>query len=338
MAEAAISMRQQKFPGTITLLGDEPELPYERPPLTKECVSGDRPFERMLLRAADTWAERQVSLLTAQRVITVDPLAHSVTTADGDRIGYGTLIWATGGHARRLSCSGHDLAGVHSVRNRADVDRMMAELTMTERVVVIAGGYIGLEAAAVFSKLGKRVTILEALDRMLARVAGESLSRFYEAEHRARGVEVRLGAKVDCILEKNGRAAGVRLVDGMEIPSQMVIVGIGIIPAVESLLSAGAVGGNGVRVDEHSLTSLPDVYAVGDCALHVNAFAGELPIRLESVQNANDMAINVAKALTGQPEAYRAVPWGFPRDMRMQCCAVIPTRAVSPLFIARTAA
>jgi 3-phenylpropionate/trans-cinnamate dioxygenase ferredoxin reductase subunit len=173
---------------------------------------------------------------------------------------------------------------------------------------------------------------------MLARVAGESLSRFYEAEHRARGVEVRLGAKVDCILEKNGRAAGVRLVDGMEIPSQMVIVGIGIIPAVESLLSAGAVGGNGVRVDEHSLTSLPDVYAVGDCALHVNAFAGELPIRLESVQNANDMAINVAKALTGQPEAYRAVPWGFPRDMRMQCCAVIPTRAVSPLFIARTAA
>lgn len=259
-------------------------------------------------------------MLTGQRVIAVDPLAHSVTTADGDRIGYGTLIWATGGDARRVSCSGHDLAGVHSVRNRADVDRMVAELATTERVVVIGGAYIGLEAAAVLSKLGKRVTVLETLDRVLARVAGESLSRFYEAKHRAHGVELWLGARVDCIVKKSGRAAAVRLVDGNEIPAQMVIVGIGITPAVEPLLLAGAVGGNGVSVNEQGLTPLPDVYAIGDCALHVNAFAGQLPIRLESVQNASDMAVNVAKALTGKAEAYRAVPWFWSNqyDLRLQ--------------------
>lgn len=319
-AQAAIALRQRKFAGSIAMIGEEPELPYERPPLSKDYLAQEKPFERIMIRPAAFWAEREVEMLTGRRVVTVDPQAHVVTTDDGTTIGYGQLIWATGGHPRRIACEGHDLAGVHSVRTRADVDRMIAELGSTERVVVIGGGYIGLEAAAVLSKLGKRVTVLEALDRVLARVAGEALSRFYEGEHRAHGVDVRLGARVERIAGTDGRVTGVALADGEIIAAEMVIVGIGILPAVEPLLAAGARGRNGVAVNGHGRTSLPDIFAVGDCALHANGFAGGMAIRLESVQNANDMATTVAKAITGEPEAYHAVPWFWSNqyDLRLQ--------------------
>jgi len=319
-AQAAIALRQAKFEGTIAIVGDEPEIPYERPPLSKDYLAGDKPFERILIRPGAFWPERAVEMLTGRRVVAVDPAAHTATTVDGATIGYGRLIWATGGSPRSLICSGHNLVGVHAVRNRADVDRLIGELATTSRVVVIGGGYIGLEAAAVLTKLGKHVTVLEAMDRVLARVAGEPLSRFYEAEHRAHGVEVRLGVTVDCIEEADGRATGVHLADGEILRCEMVIVGIGIIPAVEPLLAAGAVGGNGVRVDSQCRTSLPDIFAIGDCALHANAFAGGAEIRLESVQNANDMANALAKTLTGNPTDYHAVPWFWSNqyDLRLQ--------------------
>lgn len=319
-AQAAIMLLQRNFAGTIAMLGEERELPYERPPLSKEYLSGEKSFERILLRPAAFWHERNVAILTGKRVVAVDPAAHTVTTEAGEMIRYGQLIWATGGHARRLTCAGHDLAGVHSVRTRADVDRMIEELATTTRVAVIGGGYIGLEAAAVLAKLGKKVTVLEALDRVLARVAGEPLSRFYEAEHRAHGVDVRLGVTVECIEENEGRACGVRLAGGELIAAEMVIVGIGIIPAIEPLRAAGAEGGNGVAVDEHGRTSLPHIFAVGDCALHANVYAEGLPIRLESVQNANDLATTVARAITGEPEPYNSVPWFWSNqyDLRLQ--------------------
>ncbi|OHT20319.1 NAD(P)/FAD-dependent oxidoreductase [Edaphosphingomonas haloaromaticamans] len=319
-AQAALTLRQQKFEGTIALLGDEPELPYERPPLSKDYFSGEKTFERILIRPAAFWEERNVDLLLGRRVVSVDPAAHRVTLADGSSLGYGKLIWATGGSPRRLTCTGHDVKGVHAVRTRADVDTMMGELATTNRVVVIGGGYIGLEAAAVLSKLGKQVTVLEALDRVLARVAGEPLSRFYEAEHRAHGVDVRLNVAVDCIVEKDGRAVGVRLADGTELPAEMVIVGIGIIPAIEPLIAAGAAGGNGVDVDGQCRTSLPDIFAIGDCAAHENGFAGGARIRLESVQNANDQATIVAKAIMGGDDVYSAVPWFWSNqyDLRLQ--------------------
>jgi 3-phenylpropionate/trans-cinnamate dioxygenase ferredoxin reductase subunit len=319
-AQAAIALRQAKYEGTIAIVGDEPEIPYERPPLSKDYLAGEKPFERILIRPAAFWPERAVDMLTGRRVVTVDPAGHSVTTTDGLTTGYGTLIWAAGGSPRSLICSGHDLAGVHAVRTKADVDRLISELSATNRVVVIGGGYIGLEAAAVLTKLGKHVTVLEAMDRVLARVAGEPLSRFYEAEHRAHGVDVRLGAMVDCIEEAGGRATGVRLADGEILPCEMVIVGIGIIPAVAPLLAAGADGGNGVRVDAQCRTSLPDIFAIGDCALHTNGFADGAEIRLESVQNANDMANAVAKTLTGAPTDYHAVPWFWSNqyDLRLQ--------------------
>lgn len=318
-AQSAITLRQLKFEGSLLMIGDEPDAPYERPPLSKEYLSGERTFERILIRPESFWAEREVTLRLGSAVTAVDAEAKTVTTDDGAVIAYGNLIWATGGSPRRLTCDGHDLAGLHTVRTRADADRMMAELPTVEHAVVIGGGYIGLEAAAVLAKAGKQVVLLEALDRVLARVAGEDLSRFYEAEHRAHGVDVRLGAMVECVLGKE-HVTGVRLASGEVLPAQLVIVGIGIVPAVEPLLAAGAGGANGVTVDAQCRTTLPHVFAIGDCALHANDFADGGVIRLESVQNANDQAVVAAKAITGQEAAYHAVPWFWSNqyDLKLQ--------------------
>jgi 3-phenylpropionate/trans-cinnamate dioxygenase ferredoxin reductase subunit len=319
-ASAAVALRQHGFTGSVAIVSDEPHPPYERPPLSKEYLAEEKTFERLLLRPESYWSERGVELILGLRVASVEPEQRQVVLNSGDVLGYGALVWATGGAPRRLTCAGGDLAGVHSIRTRQDVDRMKAELPRVERVVVIGGGYIGLEAAAVLTKFGKSVTVLEALDRVLARVAGEPLSRFYEAEHRAHGVEVRLGAKVDCIVERDGRASGVRLADGEVIPAELVVVGIGVTPAVGPLLAAGAAGGDGVRVDGQCRTSLADVYAIGDCARHANAYAGGVEIRLESVQNANDQAAVAAKAILGGADVYKAVPWFWSNqyDLRLQ--------------------
>jgi len=188
---------------------------------------------------------------------------------------------------------------------------------------VIGGGYIGLEAAAVLSKLGKRVVLLEALPRVLARVAGEELSAFYEAEHRTHGVDLRADQTVAAI-EGEERVTGVRLGTGEVLPAQLVIVGIGIVPGVGPLLTAGAEGGNGVLVDAQCRTSLPDVFAIGDCAAHVNAFARGAVIRLESVQNANDMATGVARTISGEDVRYAATPWFWSNqyDLKLQTVGI----------------
>ena len=318
-AQAAIALRQGKFEGSVVIIGDEPELPYERPPLSKEYLAGDKSFDRILIRQPAFWEERQVTMLPGRRVLSVDATAHSVTTDNGATIGYGKLIWAAGGHARRLSCEGSDLTGVHTVRTRADADRMIAELPGVENAVVIGGGFIGLEAAAVLAKFGKKVTLLEALDRVMARVAGPDLSHFYEQEHRAHGVDLRLGVAVTAI-EGEDKVTGVRLADGSVVPADLVVVGIGIVPAVEPLITAGAEGGNGVRVDAQCRTSLPDIFAVGDCALHANRFAGGAEVRLESVQNATDQASVAAKAILGEDVAYEATPWFWSNqyDLKLQ--------------------
>lgn len=319
-AQAAVALRQRGFPGSIAIVGEETEPPYERPPLSKDYLAGEKSFERILIRPEAFWRDKEVDLLGGRRVQEVDPESRTVGISDGERVGYSSLIWATGGHARRLSCDGAALAGVHSVRSRADVDTLASEIPEVTNIVVIGGGYIGLEAAAVLTKLGKRVTVLEAQDRVLARVAGSSLSRYIKDLHHAHGVDVRLEVVVDCLVGEASRISAVRLSDGTELPADLVIVGIGIVPAVGPLLDAGARGGNGVGVDAECRTSLPNVYAIGDCALHANTFADGMPIRLESVQNANDMAVTVAKAIIGPPEPYEAVPWFWSHqfDVKLQ--------------------
>jgi 3-phenylpropionate/trans-cinnamate dioxygenase ferredoxin reductase component len=318
-AQAAISLRGEGFAGSIAIVSRENELPYERPPLSKEYLAQERPFERLYLRPQAYWHDKQVDMLLGRTVTAVDPVGHVVTCTDGSQLGYDKLIWATGGDPRRLPLPGGDLSGVHGVRDRADADAIMAQLPDTRQVVVIGGGYIGLEAAAVLTKLGKQVVLLEALPRVLARVAGEALSTFYEEDHRAHGVDLRVGQQVAAI-EGEGSVTGVRLASGEVIPAQMVIVGIGIVPCVEPLIAAGAEGDNGVLVDGECRTSLADIYAIGDCAAHANRFAGGAVIRLESVQNANDMASVAAKSICGKSAEYASTPWFWSNqyDLKLQ--------------------
>ncbi|URW75464.1 FAD-dependent oxidoreductase [Sphingomonas donggukensis] len=318
-AACAIALRQQGFPGSILVIGGEAELPYERPPLSKEYLQGTRPFERMLIRPPAFWRERAVDFRLGTQVVAVDAAARSVATVAGDTIGYDTLVWAAGGAPRRLACEGAGLPGVHTVRTRADVDRMRAELGAAQRIAVIGGGYIGLEAAAVVAGMGKPVVLIEALDRVLSRVAGPALSAFFERAHRARGVEIRVGTAVQR-LAGEARVTGVVLADEAVVPADLVVVGVGIAPAVAPLLAAGAIGGDGVEVDAQCRTSLPHVFAIGDCARHANRYAGGARIRLESVQNANDQAGVAARAIAGVPAAYDAVPWFWSNqyDLKLQ--------------------
>ena len=328
-AQCAIALRQNGYTGSIAMIGRESEPPYERPPLSKEYFAREKTFDRLYIRPPAFWADKQVDLHLGIEVVAVDPVAKSLSLSNGATATYGTLVWATGGDPRRLSCPGSDLAGIHAVRTREDCDRLMGEIDHgVKNVAVIGGGYIGLEAAAVLTKLGCHVTLLEALPRVLARVAGPELSAFYEAEHRAHGVDLRTGVGVEALLGipgvEGGRVTGVRLADGTVIPADAVIAGIGIVAAVGPLIAAGAAGGNGIDIDAFCRTSLPDIYAIGDCAAFACDWAGGTVMRVESVQNANDQASCVAKAILGDPQPYKAFPWFWSNqyDLRLQTAGI----------------
>lgn len=319
-AQCAIALRQNGFTGSITMIGREPEPPYERPPLSKEYFAREKTFDRLYIRPPHFWGDKQIDLRLGLEVIAVEPNNKVLKLSDGNSLSYGTLVWATGGDPRPLTCPGAELAGVHAVRTRADCDQLMGEIDGGVRnIVVIGGGYIGLEAAAVLTKLNCNVTLLEALPRVLARVAGPELSAFYEAEHRAHGVDLRTGVAVEA-LTGEGRVNGVKLADGTVLPADAVIVGIGIIPAVAPLIMVGAAGGNGIDVDAFCRTSLPDIYAIGDCAAFACDYAEGKVMRVESVQNANDQATCVAKDICGDAEPYHAFPWFWSNqyDLRLQ--------------------
>lgn len=319
-ASAAIALRQLGFAGSLAIVSADPDLPYERPPLSKEYLAGEKAFDSILLRPQAFWSDKAIDLIAGEEIIALDPQEGVATSASGRSIGYGALIWSAGGAPRRLSCDGHDLAGVHAIRDRADVDRLREELEDARHIVVIGGGYIGLEAAASLTRLGKKVIVLEAMDRLLARVAAQPISDFLAAEHRRHGVEIRVGATVVCLEGENGRVARVLLDDGTALPADLVVVGIGIEPRVAALAAAGAECPNGVSVDEHCRTTLPDVYAIGDGALHVNRLGPDRPIRVESVQNASDMAKTAALAIAGTPAPYSATPWFWSNqyDVKLQ--------------------
>ncbi len=308
-AQAALSLRQLGFTGSLAILTEETDPPYQRPPLSKAYLAGDQDADSLMLRPASLWPQRQIDLHLGARVVAVDAEAHRVRTAAGQSFGYARLIWAAGGHARKLSCPGADLPCVHTLRTRADADRIRATLATASRIVIIGGGYIGLEVAAVLTSLGKKITLVEMADRLLARVTGTALAAFYARQHRARGVDILLHANVTGITPRAGGGCTVHLGTGMALPADQVIVGIGIVPAVAPLRAAGAAGENGVDIDPFCRTSLPDIYAIGDCAAHVSRFTDGARRRLESVQNATDQAIIAARSILGQPVPYDAVPW-----------------------------
>ncbi|WP_417322035.1 NAD(P)/FAD-dependent oxidoreductase [Erythrobacter aureus] len=324
-AQAAIALRQNGHEGSILMVSRDRNPPYERPPLSKEYLAGEKPFERIQIRPEQFWADKGIELRLGRNVNEVDPVAHELALSDDTRIAYRKLIWAGGGDARRLSCPGSDYAGIHYIRTRRDVDLLKEELAAgAKRAVIVGAGYIGLEAAAVLRKLGCEVTVVEMLDRVLARVAGPELSDYYAAYHRQQGVDLRLSTGVETIEGENGRVSGVLTDSGEKIACDVIIAGIGIVPSVGPLIAAGAAGSNGVDVDTYGRTTLDDIYAIGDCASHANPYAENKVIRLESVQNANDMASCAVKAIMGDKQDYDAVPWFWSNqyDLKLQTVGI----------------
>ena len=324
-AQAAIALRQAGHEESILMVSRDRNPPYERPPLSKEYLAGEKPFGKILIRPEQFWADRDVTLRLGANVNEVDWMKHVLSLSDDSSVSYRKLIWAGGGDARRLGCPGAELAGIHTIRSRRDTDALKDELTAgNRRAVVIGAGYIGLEAAAVLRKMDCAVTVVEMQDRVLARVAGPEISEFYAAEHRANGVDLRLETGIERIEGDGEKVTGVTLSSGETIACEIVIVGIGIVPSVGPLIAAGAAGSNGVDVDTFCRTSLDDIYAIGDCAAHSNPYAGNAVIRLESVQNANDMATVAAKAIMGDKQDYDAVPWFWSNqyDLRLQTVGI----------------
>lgn len=306
--QTALSLRQEGFAGRIVLVGEEPGLPYQRPPLSKAYIRDGR-GERLLFRNADFFAASDIDYRPAHAVTAIDRHARLVTLSDGATLRYDHLVIATGARNRRLAMPGIDLAGVLDLRTLADAEAIRAALAEAGSVVVIGGGFIGLEIAATANAAGARVTVLEATPRLMSRVVSPAISEHFLAAHRGAGIDVRLDAFAAAILgDGNGRAAGVGLADGEEVAGELVLVAAGIVPNAELAETAGLTVHDGVRVDDMLLTDDPSISAIGDCASFPFGHDG-VQLRLESVQNAVDQAKCVARRLVGRPERYRAVPW-----------------------------
>ncbi|WP_372837530.1 NAD(P)/FAD-dependent oxidoreductase [Phaeovulum sp.] len=305
-ASAAAKLRSSGYSEPITLIGDEPQPPYQRPPLSKAYLLGQMPLERLWLRPHEFWAEQQVELRLGTRVEAIDRAAKQVRLADGATVGYQHLVLATGAAPRHLPAAiGGALKGVHVVRNLADVDGMAPDMRPGARLVVIGGGYIGLEAAAVARKLGLEVTLVEAAPRILGRVACAETADEIRALHAAHGVDILEGIGIAKITGDD-RVTGVDLADGRHLPAELVIVGIGVTAEAALAKAAGLDVDGGIVVDEFCRTSDPAIWAAGDCA--VFPFEGGR-MRLESVGNAIDMGELVAANIAGEPRAYVPKPW-----------------------------
>lgn len=311
-------LAKAKYVGSVALLSDEQILPYERPPLSKAYLKGLVTQEELYLRHPEYWESSPVEVMLGFRVEEVVPGEKIVRSADGREISYGQLVWAAGGRARQLTLPGSDAPNVHSVRTLSDVAAMQTQLDGAKNVVIIGGGYIGLEAGAVLRTLGLEVTVVEALDRLLARVTSPVVSDHVLELHRRHGVEVILGTGVTSLLTVDGRVTEVELSDGRRLPADIVVVGIGLIANVEPLAAAGADVVNGVEIDVHCRTSLPDVYAVGDCASFINSYTRGQRVRLESVQNATEQAKAAAHNITGNDTAYDVLPWFWSDQYNMK--------------------
>jgi 3-phenylpropionate/trans-cinnamate dioxygenase ferredoxin reductase subunit len=311
-SELAVAARQGGWSGRIVLLGDENALPYQRPPLSKAYLCNESDANALLLRPAAAYESAGITVKLGARLAAIDRAAHEVTLADGARLRYDKLALCTGGRPRLLACEGIDAAdpppNLFYLRTLADAEGMRAAIRPGARLVVIGGGYVGLEVAASATKLGAAVTVLEAQPRVLARVAGPDLSFFYEQVHRSHGVDIVTGAAVSRIECDTGRIVAVHCVDGARLPAEVVVAGVGMVPNVEAALAAGLAEEGGIPVDDLSRTVDPDIVAAGDCTRQLHALY-DCTIRLESVPNALEQARAAASWLCGKPKPNRSVPW-----------------------------
>jgi 3-phenylpropionate/trans-cinnamate dioxygenase ferredoxin reductase subunit len=306
-AQAVQSLRAEGFTGPIRIFGDEPYAPYQRPPLSKKFLAGEIGFERVELKGQDFYAQSGVETHWGTRVTEIDRKNKRIFTAEGHEHPYGKLVLAMGSRVRELNVPGFDLTGVHYLRNIDDVTAIQDHFREGAKMVVVGGGYIGLEVAAVAAKRGIDVTVLETADRVLARVVDPIVSQFYERVHREAGVKIETGVTVSGF-EGTDRITAVTSGEGKEYPCDFVVVGIGIIPNTALAVEAGLEVENGIVVDEFCRTSDPDICAAGDCTSHPNAVYGRR-LRLESVHNAIEQGKTAAATLAGKQKPYDQVPW-----------------------------
>ncbi len=304
--QAAASLRQEKYEGEIIIFGDEPHPPYQRPPLSKQYLSGEHGLDKVYVRPEKFYADRDINLNTGVTVTAIDRAAKTVTTDAGDTVEYDKLLIATGSRPRILNAPGKDLEGIYYLRTIVDVDSIRDALSRAKSVVIVGGGYIGLEVAAVAKTMGADVSVLEMEDRILQRVTTPMMSEFYDQLHSGRGVKILTNTTVSGF-EGDGHVSKV-LCGETAIDADMVIVGIGIIPNVEIAEAAGLEVNNGIVVDDHCRTSDADIYAAGDCTNHPNPILGRR-LRLESVPNAMEQARVAVSNMLGGDKVYASVPW-----------------------------
>ena len=306
-AQFVDSLRREGFSGPLTLVGDEPFLPYQRPPLSKKFLAGELELERLFIKPAAYYQQARVDMRTAMRVTAIDRGRKRVTLADGSHLEYAKLVLTTGSRVRRIKAPGSELAGVQYLRGIEDVQRLRAGAQAGKRVVVIGGGYIGLEVAATCRQLGADVTVIEALDRVMNRVVAPVVSQFFATQHQSHGVKILCGTGVQAFAG-TAQVEAVVLADGTRVPADLAVVGIGILPVTDIAMDCGLVCDNGIAADAHCRTSDPDIFSVGDCASFPSARYGRR-LRLESVDNAFEHAKTAAASVVGKTVEHDKVPW-----------------------------
>ena len=316
-AQLSVSLRQEGWKGEIVMIGDEPHLPYHRPPLSKTFLSGDKSIQDLLIRPAEFYAKQQIDFLHGP-VVAIDRERKMLTLADGSQMSYAKLAICTGARVRKLEIDGGELKGVHYVRNAADITAIQEQIKSAKHAVMIGGGYIGLETAASLRKLGIQVSLLETSSRILQRVTAPELSEFYTRLHQAHGVKIYNHITVERILGTI-QVEGVLCADGTMIPADFVIVGIGVQPNIELAQIAGIDVENGIVIDSYGQTNDLNIVAAGDCTSHFNSHY-QRQLRLESVPNANELAKIAAATLCGKFKAYNAIPWFWSNqyDIKLQ--------------------
>ena len=303
----APTLRQQGWQGRIIVVGAEASIPYHRPPLSKDYLAGEKTLDEILIRPATLYEKSEVEFILETTVESINRDDKTVQLSNNETLSYDKLALTVGSKVRKVDLPGVDLDGVFYLRDLKDVERISPHINPGANAVIVGGGYIGLETAAVLNKKGMNVTVLEMMERVLQRVTAPVISEFYTRVHGEEGVSIRCGVGVTGF-EGNGRVARVLCGDGSEFAADLVIIGVGILPNTELARAAGLKVDNGIVVNDRAQTSDPDIFAAGDCTYHHNPIYDRW-VRLESVQNATDQARVIAGVACGKETSYNAVPW-----------------------------